>query len=292
MTGSIMLTDRLDDAPGSPRFTYASPELNGLGRGIVRLLEFATGQPRIRRLYEDHAKLARPPEWFWQDAIEALELDVWLDRNPSDIVPPAGPLVVIANHPFGVLDGIILCWLVSQARADFQVMTHRVLHQAPEVRARILPVDFSGTDAALENNLESRRRARALLESGGALLVFPGGGVARADSAFGRAVDLPWGTLTAKLALAVGAPVLPVFFHGRNSRAFHIASAIHQLLRYGMLFHEVRNKMGRRIDVSLGEVIPAGRIKAIGDLRAATEYLRATTHALGAAGPEPGSNRL
>jgi putative hemolysin len=165
-------------------------------------------------------------------------------------------------------------------------MTHRVLHQAPEVRARILPVDFSGTEAALANNLESRRRARQLLESGGALLVFPGGGVARADGAFGRAVDLPWGTLTAKLALAAEAPVLPVFFHGRNSRAFHIASAIHQVLRYGMLFHEVRNKMGRRIDVSLGDVIPAGRIKAIGGLRAATEFLRAATHALGAAGPD------
>jgi putative hemolysin len=280
MTGTISLSDTIDDAPSSPRFTYASPELNGLGRGIVRLLEFATGQPRIRRLYEEHAKLARPPELFWQDAIDALELDVRADRDPRAIVPASGPLVVIANHPFGVLDGIILCWLVSQARPDFQVMTHRVLHQAPEVRSRILPVDFSGTEAALQNNLNSRRRARELLDNGGALLVFPGGGVARADSAFGRAVDLPWGTLTAKLALATDAPVLPVYFHGRNSRLFHIASAVHQVLRYGMLFHEVRNKMGRRIDVSMGDVIPPERLQKIGDLRAATDFLRTATHAL------------
>jgi putative hemolysin len=280
MTGTVSFSDTIDDAPSSPRFTYASPELNGLGRGIVRLLEFATGQPRIRRLYEDHAKLARPHELFWQDAINALELDVRPDRDPREIIPASGPLVVIANHPFGVLDGIILCWLVSQARSDFQVMTHRVLHQAPEVRSRILPVDFSGTEAALQNNLNSRRRARELLDNGGALLVFPGGGVARADSAFGRAVDLPWGTLTAKLALAANAPVLPVFFHGRNSRLFHIASAIHQVLRYGMLFHEVRNKMGRRIDVSLGDMIFCERLREIGDLRAATDFLRTTTHAL------------
>jgi putative hemolysin len=280
MTGTISLSDTLDDAPSSPRFTYASPELNGLGRGIVRLLEFVTGQPRIRRLYEDHAKLARPHELFWQDAIDALELDVRPDRDIREIVPASGPLVVIANHPFGVLDGIILCWLVAQARPDFQVMTHRVLHQAPEVRSRILPVDFSGTEAALQNNLNSRRRARELLDNGGALLVFPGGGVARADSAFGRAVDLPWGTLTAKLALATDAPVLPVYFHGHNSRLFHIASAVHQVLRYGMLFHEVRNKMGRRIDVSMGDVIPPHRLQEIGDLRAVTDFLRTTTHAL------------
>jgi putative hemolysin len=280
MTGTISLSDTIDDAPSSPRFTYASPELNGLGRGIVRFLEFATGQPRIRRLYEDHAKLARPHEFFWQDAIDALELDVRPDRDPRAIVPASGPLVVIANHPFGVLDGVILCWLVSQARPDFQVMTHRVLHQAPEVRSRILPVDFSGTEAALQNNLNSRRRARELLDNSGALLVFPGGGVARAEGAFGNAVDLPWGTLTAKLALAADAPVLPVFFHGRNSRLFHIASAIHQVLRYGMLFHEVRNKMGRRIDVSMGDVIPPERLQKIGDLRAATDFLRTATHVL------------
>ena len=282
MTGTASFGDMIDGAPPSPRFTYASPELNGLGRGIVRLLEFATGQPRIRRLYEDHARLARPDEWFWQDAIDALELDVRPDRDVREILPASGPLVVIANHPFGVLDGIILCWLVSQARADFQVLTHRVLHQAPEVHARILPVDFSGTETALQNNLDSRRRARELLQDGGALLIFPGGGVARAAGAFGRATDLPWGTLTAKLALSAGAPVLPVFFHGQNSRMFHIASAIHQVLRYGMLFHEVRNKMGRRIDVAIGDVISNERLREFDDLRSATDFLRHSTHALAA----------
>ena len=285
MTGTASFAETIDDAPASPRFTYASPELNGLGRGLVRLLEFATGQPRIRRLYEEHAKLARPHEWFWQDAIGALELDVRPDRDIREIIPASGPVVVIANHPFGVLDGIILCWLVAQARSDFQVMTHRVLHQAPEVRARILPVDFSGTEMALQNNLHSRRRARELLENGSALLVFPGGGVARAEGAFGRVVDLPWGTLTAKLALAAGAPVLPVYFHGQNSRIFHIASAIHQVLRYGMLFHEVRNKIGHRIDVSIGDVIAHERLREFPDARGATAFLHDATHALAAPRP-------
>src|SRR5262249_31743719 len=161
-----------------------------------------------------------------------LRLDLRLSRPPSDAIPVRGPLMVIANHPFGVVDGIILCSLVAQVRDDYQIMTHRVLHQAPEVRPRILPVDFSGKEAATPNNLRSRRLARALLSGGGALLVFPGGGVAAAPKTFGQAVDRPWGTLAAKLALATGAAVLPVYFHGQNSRWFQAASNIHQTLRY------------------------------------------------------------
>ena len=103
--------------------------------------------------------------------------------------------------------------------------------------------------------------------------------------AFGRAVDLPWGTLTAKLALAAGAPVLPVYFHGQNSRIFHIASAIHQVLRYGMLFHEVRNKIGHRIDVSIGDVIGHERLREFPDARRATAFLHDATHALAAPRP-------
>lgn len=285
MTSTTAFDEAIDGALPPPRFSYASTELGRLGQGVIRLLEFATGQPRIRRLYEEHARLARPHELFWQDAIDALELDVRLDRDPRAAIQASGPLVVIANHPFGVLDGIILCRLAAQARGDFQIMTHRVLHQAPEVRSHILPVDFSGTDAATRNNLELRRKARELLDRGGALLVFPGGGVATATSALGPVVERPWGPLTAKLALAAGADVLPVYFHGQNSRLFHIASHLHQALRYGLLFHEVRNKIGRRIDVKIGEVIGHERLREFADARGATAFLSEQTQVLARSWP-------
>ena len=118
----------MEDVLLPPRFTYASDELGRSGQGVVRLIEWATGQPRIRRMYEHYTKCGRPPELFWHDAIAALRLDLRLNRRPADAISPGGPLMVVANHPFGVVDGIILCWLVAQVRADYQIMTHRVLH--------------------------------------------------------------------------------------------------------------------------------------------------------------------
>ena len=104
--------------------------------------------------------LRRPPELFWDDAVAALQLDLRMNRDPTEAVPRRGPLIVIANHPFGVVDGLLLGWTLSRCRSDFQIMTHRVLYQAPEVRRHILPIDFSGSDLALTNNLSSRRQAR------------------------------------------------------------------------------------------------------------------------------------
>jgi len=283
VTGSLVCSDSCEDVVEStlrPRFTYASDELGLPGQSVVRLIEWATGQPRIRRMYERYTKRGRPPELFWQDAIAELRLDLRLNRRPADAIPASGPLMVVANHPFGVVDGIILCWLVAQVRADYQIMTHRVLHQAPEVRPRILPVDFSGTEAATRNNLRSRRQARELLAKGGALLVFHGGGVAAAPKTFGQAVDRPWGPLAAKLALATGAAVLPVYFHGQNSRWFQAAANIHQTLRYALLFHEMRNKIGRRITVTIGHAVAHERLRALGDHSAVTQFLRQATHGL------------
>ena len=264
----------------APSFSYASDEVGRISQRIIRGIEKITGQPRIRRLYEDYTKLGRPPELFWGDAAAALRLDVGLTRGSIRTLPAAGPQIVIANHPFGVVDGIVLCWLVSQIRSDYQIMTHSILYQAPEVRRHIIPVDFSGSEAALASNLASRRAARDLLADGGTLIVFPAGGVATSKSFHGPAVDRPWGTFTAKLALQTNADVLPVFFSGQNSRLYQMAAKLHQTLKLSLLFHEVSNKIGQRVNVAIGDIIPNGQLRSLGDRRAVTEYLKEATHRL------------
>jgi putative hemolysin len=268
-------------SPSRPSFTYASDEVGPFSRLVIRLIETLTGQPKIRRLYERYTLRGRPPELFWADAVEALRLTIRSNKAPAECIPRTGPLVVIANHPFGVIDGVILCWLVAQLRSDYKIMTHRVLHQAPEVRDHIIPVDFSGTRAALESNVASRKAARELLAKGGVLIVFPSGGVALSEGMRGAAIDLEWKTLTAGMVLGSRADVLPIFFCGQNSRLYQIAGNIRQTLKLSLLFHEVSNKIGKTIEIRVGDLIPNARLQEIGDRQAVIDFLRATTHGLG-----------
>ena len=263
-----------------PTFSYASDEVSRLSQKIIRGIEKVTGQPRIRRIYENYTKLGRPPEMFWADAIAALRLRVEVTRGSIRALAPGGPQIVIANHPFGVIDGIIICQLVSQVRGDYKVMTHSILYQAPEVRRHIIPIDFSGSEGALAHNLRSRRDAHRTLADGGVVIVFPAGGVATAKTLRGPAIDRPWGTFTAQLALRSNADVLPVHFSGQNSRLYQLASQVNLTLKLSLLFHEVKNKMGRRFPVANGEPIPNSLIRAIGDLPAITDYLKAATFRL------------
>ena len=271
----------------APAFTYASDEVGRFSQQIIKGIERISGQPRIRRLYDDYKRLDRPAELFWGDAVAALRLDVAPGGRPFSSLPATGPQMVVANHPFGVVDGVILCWLVSQVRDDFKIMTHSILYQAPEIRRYVIPVDFSGTREALANNLRSRREARRVLATGGVLILFPAGGVAISRGFRGPAVDLPWGTFAAKLLLKTEADVLPVHFSGQNSRLYQIAANIHLTLKLALLFHEVRNKIGRRISLAVGDLIPNGRLRAMGDRRLVTDFLRESTLALQPGGASP-----
>src|SRR5271165_1000588 len=161
-------------------FSYATATDPPLKRGLIRLVEKATGQPKLKKMYLQNQRFPRPDESFWQAAVRSLALDVRYDHNALMAIPKTGPVVVVGNHPYGVLDGIVISWLVSKIRSDFVVLTNAVLMQAPEVQGFILPIDFSETEEAQRINLTSRAAARAQLERRG------GGGLSRR-----RGVDRP-----------------------------------------------------------------------------------------------------
>ena len=143
-------------------FSYATASDPPIKRGLIRLVEKATGQPKLKRMYVHNQRFPRPGERFWQAAVRSLALDVRYDAHALAAVPKTGPVVFVANHPYGVLDGIVMSWLVSKVRPDFVVLTHIVLMRAPEAARFILPVDFSGTEEARANQPRlARRGARA-----------------------------------------------------------------------------------------------------------------------------------
>jgi putative hemolysin len=250
-----------------------------------------TGQPYLKQLYDAHRASAQAGENFWQAAVEGLELTIACNRDGLERMPRTGALAIVANHPFGVLDGIVISYLISQIRKDFRVLTNSVLYQAPEIREYLLPIDFAETKEALRTNLKSRADARAHLEGGGCLVIFPAGGVSTAPKPWSRrAVDTEWKTFAAKLIVAAKAPVVPVYFAGQNSRLFQIASHISLTFRLSLLFKEVYDKIGSEIYVRIGDTIPYENLATL-DRKSFMAHLRETTYALAAVTPVPPKRR-
>ena len=194
-----------------------------------------------------------------------LDLDVRYDEQALARIPASGPVVIVANHPYGVLDGIVISWLVEKVRRDFVVLTNAVLLRAPEVRGHVLPIDFAGTPEALQTNVESRAAARAHLGRGGVVVVFPAGAVSTAPDRLGRrpAVDARWQPFVAALVQRSRATVAPMWFGGQNSRLFQIASHVSATLRLSLIFHEVKARIGTALPVVIGAPVPFAELAAL-----------------------------
>jgi putative hemolysin len=266
-------------------FSYAAPDDPQLKRLVIRAIETMTGQPYLKSLYDEHRKNPVPGESFWSAAMRNLELKIDYNKEALARLPATGPLVIVANHPFGVLDGLIISYLTSMVRSDFLVLTNSVLYQADEIREHLLPIDFAETKEALDTNLKSRAAAKTHLMRGGALVVFPAGGASTAPKPWSkRAVDAEWKNFAARLISSAKAPVAPVYFAGQNSRLFQIASHISMTLRLSLFFKEVYDKIGSELRVRIGDVIPFSELAHL-DRTKLMEHLREKTYALGASIP-------
>jgi putative hemolysin len=263
-------------------FSYADPADPPLKRGVIRAIELATGQPRLKRLYMDFRASAPARDGVFGSALRRLDVSVDVDPAALARVPRDGPLVVVANHPYGVLDGLILAHLMERTGRDFRVLTNAVLLRVPEMRPFLLPVDFAPTAEATRTNLETRAAARRQLDAGGVVAVFPAGAVSTAPDRLGRrpAIDAPWQPFTAQLVQRAGAAVLPVWFGGQNSRLFQIASHVNLSLRLSLLFKEVRDRIGSRIPVEVGAPIPFAALAGFTDRATLAAELRRRTYAL------------
>lgn len=268
------------DAADPSSFTYAAPSDPLPKRLVIRTVEAITGQRTLRSIYMDYRREDDGAASFWANAVDRLRLQVEYDTERLMRLPRSGPVVVVANHPFGVIDGIVLGWLVEQVRSDFKILVNSVLARAEEARPYLLPIDFAPTELAKRINLKSRADARAWLEQGRVVVVFPGGTVSTAITPLGRAYDPEWKPFTARLIARSRAKVLPVYFAGQNSRAFQVASLLHPTLRTALFFHEARNKMTRRLPVRIGDVLDPGDLPLDDPLRLIRE-LRQHTYGLG-----------
>ncbi len=283
-----------------------------LRRACERVLSF----PTLNSLYAQ-TQAAGTDEPFCERALR--QLGVRIDVSAEDLarIPRTGPLIVVANHPFGGLDGLILTALLRRARPDARLLANYLLHQVPELRASCFFVDPFGGPAAAERNRGAMMSAARWVRGGGALGVFPAGEVSHLTLRAGCVTDPPWDTAAARLVRRTDAAVTPVFFGGRNSGLFQLAGLLHPRMRTAMLPRELLGHRGRTVRVQVGSAVSYERLarfwttgreesrssrpfQAAGagprgaDARV-MEYLRLRTYLLsgrgGAAGASPGGAR-
>ncbi len=269
--------------PGDPPIAYFDPAMSATRRVVVRAIERATGQRKLKKVYTSFRAEGGTPDSFWAEMLRRSAIQPDFDRSALARIPREGPLMVVANHPYGLIDGFALCWLIHQVRPDFKLLINSVLSQAPETAAHLLPLDFAGTREAQLANIRSRTAARAQLEQGGCLVVFPAGAISTAPDRWGRrpAMDGPWQPFTGQLVQRTRCPVLPVWFAGQNSRLFQIVSHYSSTLRLAMIAGEIRRRFGTRLPMRVGELIPHDNLAGITDRTALASELCRRTYALG-----------
>ena len=262
--------------------SYAYSAQTRGGRAVIRALENATGRLKlIRRAAGYHEAVARGED-FWQVMVERYGLTLDIAAGSLENIPPHGPLVVVSNHPYGILDGLMMGHILSVTRhRDFRILAHRVFRRAEDLDRVILPISFDETKEAVSQNIETRKAALRYLSEGGAIGVFPGGTVSTSAKPFSAAMDPVWRAFTAKMIAKSGAQVVPIFFEGCNSRLFQVASHVHTTLRMALLIKEFRRRTDEPVRVVIGEPIPQAEIAArAGDQKAMMDFLRARTYAL------------
>ena len=261
--------------------SYASSAASRGGRAMIRVMENATGRlALIKRAdgYDDEVRLGRD---FWQVMVERYGLDLRVVGGSLDLIPREGPLILIANHPYGILDGLMMGHILSLVRGDFRIMAHRVFRKAEDIERVILPISFDDTKKALALNIATRKTALSYLGQGGAIGIFPGGTVSTAAKPFGQPMDPGWRSFTARMIAKSDATVVPVFFDGHNSRLFQLMSHLHSTLRMGLLIKEFRARVNSPVDVVVGQPIPRAELDGYaGDARAMMAFLRETTYGL------------
>lgn len=278
-------TMRHPDRTSARDISYAHSAQSRSGRALIRLMENATGRLRLikrARGYEHDVDAGRA---FFDVMAERYGLSLDVVGGALDLIPREGPVIFIANHPYGILDGLMLGHVMSQTREDFKIMAHAVFNRAPDLNRHLLPISFDADKSALAMNLATRRQALDYLGKGGAVGVFPGGTVSTGARPFSRPMDPGWRSFTARMIAKSRATVVPIYFDGHTSRMFQIASHLHSTLRVGLLIKEFRKRVDTPVRVAIGEPLGRDVLDPLAtDAKAMMDFLRKATYELS---PEP-----
>jgi len=273
----------LNAKPYDPRrLSYATTFTNPVQQAIIQAIELVTAKPQLLRRIRRFESMGVPDgQPFWGQALGVMGIETQTPEPEIERIPRTGPLVITANHPHGLVDGMVLAEMVGRVRTDYKILTRSLLTGLVEIDRFMLPVPFTHDPDALSKNVEMRRLAMCHLADGGAVILFPAGVVASADTWFGPAIERDWNAFTAKLIQRSRAQVLPIRFPGQNSRAYQIASRISPTLRQALLLYEVRHVLDKAQRPIVGDLIAPQDLEGwVGNPMGFMRWLRAKTLSL------------
>lgn len=265
------------------KLSYANTFTNPVQRNTIKTLELLTGKLRLLRKVRQFEKMGIPVgQPFWKQALDLLGINLLIKQSEINKIPKKGSLVITANHPHGLVDGMVLAELIGKVRTDYKILTRSLLTGVKQIDQFMIPVPFDHEENALKKSLEMRKSAMDYLENGGVVVIFPSGKVASSETMFGDVVEGDWNPFTAKLIQKSGANVVPIFFPGSNSRIYQIANQISATLRQGLLIYEVVHAMNKPQEPLVGNLIKQDEISPWkSDPRGFMRWLRERTLSLG-----------
>lgn len=235
--------------------------LNGALRlgPLEELLERLSGLRRLQAAYDELPR-GLDPDRFVDAALAWLEVEPQAAANELAHIPVSGGAVLVANHPYGAIEGLVLAKLLRHIRPDVRFLANGLLSRIPEIAPLFIAVDpFGGPDAGRRNRAPLRQAVR-WVEDGGLLVVFPAGEVSHLQLRRGTVTDPAWHPAALRIVARTGAPVIPAYIPGRNSVGFQIAGLVHPRLRTALLPRELLNKAGSRISVRFGAPVTPERL--------------------------------
>lgn len=263
--------------------TYANSFNNPLQGLIIRTVEWMTGKLSILRMVRKLERRGAPKgQAFWGACLDVMGVQVCTPEDQLANIPADGPVVVVANHPHGLTDGMVLAELIGRRRDDYRILTRSVLDGLDEVASSyMIPVPFPHDPDAQKKMVEMRAQAMAHLKQGGLITLFPSGVVASSDSLMGPAIEREWNVFTAQLIRRSGARVVPIFFPGANTRWYQIANRLSATMRQALLLHEIVKSCNRNHSPVVGKALTDEQMaKLQSDPRGFMGWLREHTLAL------------
>lgn len=231
----------------------------------MQAVEAMVGLPVLRGIYHD-ASSVRSGDHFFQDILKSM--NVRLDVSPAEIarIPVTGAAIVVANHPFGGIEGIALGALIHAIRPDVKIMANYLLHSIPELAGSFIPVDPFGNASSARNNLQGMKQTLQHLAAGGILVVFPAGEVSSFSPAERAITDPEWSTSIARIIRHAECPVVPVYFAGHNRLRFQVAGLLHPRLRTAMLPREFAHSRNSTLELAIGSTVSFTKLRDYNDV--------------------------